>query len=893
MPVELLITKLRPPGLRRAPLRRDHLVPAVLPRLILLDAPAGYGKTRLAAQIYADWIFDGGAAAWLTLDKLDNDVVRCAAHLLEALRRATGQTAPEALRLLAVGGEQGEAPSAAALMTALLSAFAALDLPLLVVIDDLHLIDDAGVLDLLGALLLAPLDCLHWVIASRGLPALPLARLRAAGEVLDLDAQALTFSAEETAAFMRQAGTLVLTPTQVAQLHARTEGWAASLQLAAIALGSAEDADAFLKQFSGADRGVADFLVEEVFSRQTPEMQNFLLGTSILERFSAELCDALLCASSGRALIDEVERLNLFIFSLDRERQWYRYHRLFADLLRQRLQRTQPGEASGLHRRACDWLAAHGQLEPAIEHAFAASDAVRAGELIDAVSTPLFVSGRTATLRALAERLPSDVAARLPRLQLELAWEHTIRWRFAEARRALAAVEANAGLSGPEGPALRARLAHRQFMLQVFTDRLEEALPAGQAWLAAHDGREDFMSGSVAVALMMCEREAHSCDMTEARAAAFRRRFSEAGALYGMVFNETVVGSTHALRGDLKLAREAFEAAVNAAVRIHGEGSALAAMPAAQLAALAYEGNQLVEAQALLDSAVAAAPAEFGLVDSIIARQLTAARLARVQKRPSAAHQAVDDGLRVADEYGLPRLRAHMQAERVRLWLFEGRLKEATRLLADVPPATLPPAASSHVGSARLALLMAQARLDFERGASVDTLSLLRRWTAWAAERHCWASAVRLSLLLAALARRGGDMAAARRAIGDALRWGGASGFVRSFVDEGADIRVLLEDMPGGDDIRAALLQAFEAADGEVSLSVSAATQVDDPRSLSARELDILKLTAANLLTTEIASRLGLADTTVKWYWKRIFEKLGVRRRPLAIRLARQRGLIP
>lgn len=891
MPVELLTTKLRPPGLRRTPLRRDRLAPVELPRLVLLDAPAGYGKTRLAAQMHADWSVDGGAAAWLTLDALDNDVVRCVAHLLEALRRATGLAAPEALRLLATGAEQGEAPSAAALMTALLAAFAALERPLLLVLDDLHLIDDAGVLDLLGALLRAPLDRVHWVIAARGLPALPVARLRAAGEVLDLDARALSFSADETAAFMRLAGAPALTPPQIAQLHARTEGWAASLQLAAIALGTAADADAFLRQFSGADRSVADFLAEEVFSRQTPDLQAFLLATSILERFNAELCDALLGAPAGRALIDEVERLNLFIFSLDRERQWYRYHRLFADQLRQRLQRTQPAAVRELHRRACDWLAAHGQPEAAIEHAFAAGDAARAGELTDAVSTPLFVSGRTATLRALAERLPPDVAAALPRLQLELAWEHTIRWRFAEARRALAAVEAHAELSGPEGPALRARLAHRQFMLQVFTDRLEEALPAGHAWLAAHDGREDFMSGSVAVALMMCEREAHRCDMTEARAAAFRRRFSEAGALYGMVFNETVVGSTHALRGELRLARQAFEAAGQAAVRIHGEGSALAAMPAAQLAALAYEGNRLTEAQTLLELC-AAAPAEFGLVDSVIARHLTAVRLARAQRRPAAAHQALDSGLRVAGEYGLPRLRAHMQAERVRLWLFEGQLKEAARLLAGVPPATLPPAAAAHVGSAQVALLMAQARLDFERGVRADTLSLLRRWTAWAAERHCLASAVRLSLLLAALARRGGDMAAARRAIGEAVRWGGTAGFVRSFVDEGDDIRALLADMPDGDDSRAALLRAFEAEDGEAPVGVVAAAEPDDPRSLSARELDILKLTAANLLTTEIAARLGLADTTVKWYWKRIFEKLGVRRRPLAVRLARQRGLI-
>jgi LuxR family maltose regulon positive regulatory protein len=728
------------------------------------------------------------------------------------------------------------------------------------------------------------------VSAARGVPALPLARLRAAGEVMDIDARALAFSLPETAGFMQRTGAPALSAEQVGRLHARTEGWAASLQLAAIALGSADDVDAFLQQFSGADRDVADFLMEEVFNRQPPALRDFLLATSILERFDHALCDALLDSGGSRALIDEVERRDLFLLSLDRERACYRYHRLFADLLRQRLQRTRPQTLPLLHRRACDWLAADGQTEAAIAHAFAAGDMERAGALVDHVSTPLFVSGRTATLRALAARLPPAVADAQPRLQLELAWEHTIRWRFAEARHALAAVEAHADLGGADGPALHARLAHRQFMLQVFTDDLDGALTAGQAWLAVHGGGGDFMSGSVAVAQMMCERESHRCALTAARAAAFRQRFADTGALYGMVFSETVIGSTHAVRGELALARAAFEEAGRAAVRIHGEASLLAAMPAAQLAALAYEGNRLGEADALLERCAVAhgASTEFGLVDSVIARHLTAARLARARRQNDAAHLTLDRGLRLADEYRLPRLRAHLQAERVRLYLLDGHVKDAARLLAGFAPPGLPPAADVFCGSDRVALAMAQARIDFEHGAHADVLARLRRWTRWAAERQCLSPALRLSLLLAALARRCGDLVTARHALADALRWRGSADFVRSFVDEGEDIRALLAEQQG-DPLCGALLGAFDG--GEAALAPTLAAP-DDPRSLSARELDILGLTAANLQTAEIAARLGLADTTVKWYWKRIFEKLGVRRRPLAVRAARQRGLI-
>ena len=890
MTIELVHSKLQAPTWRRRSLPRPRLVPAEPPRLVLITAPAGYGKTRLAAQMHDDWRARGGAAAWLTLDAQDSDVVRVCAHLLEALQRASGRAAPEARRLIASGGEQGEAPSAAALLPALRAAFAALDAPLLLVLDDLHTVDGEVVLDLLGDLLRTPLDRLHWVIASRGMPALPLARLRAAGDVVDIDTRALAFSLPETVAFMQHSAARPLSEAQVGWLHARTEGWAVSLQLAAIALGSAADVDAFLQQFSGADRDVADFLMEEVFNRQPPALRDFLLDTSILERFDHALCDALCDGGGSRALIDEVERRDLFLLSLDRERAWYRYHPLFADLLRQRLQRTRPETVPALHRRACDWLAAHGHIEAAIEHALAAGDHARAGALVDGISTPLFVSGRTATLRALAARLLPQVADAQPRLQLELAWEHTIRWRFAEARHALAAVATHADLTGPDGPALHARLAHRQFMLQVFTDDLDGALTSGQAWLAAHGGGGDFMSGSVAVALMMCERESHRCALTAARAAAFRQRFADTGALYGMVFSETVIGSTHALRGELALAREAFEEAGRAAVRIHGEASLLAAMPAAQLAALAYEGNRLGEVDALLERCAAAhgVSAEFGLVDSVIARHLTAARLARARRQNDAAHLALDRGLRLADEYRLPRLRAHVQAERVRLYLLDGHAKDAARLLGGFAPPGLPPAADTFCGSDRVALAMAQARIDFEHGAHADVLARLRRWTRWAAERQCLTSALRLSLLLAALARRSGDLITARHALADALRWRGRADFVRSFVDEGEDIRALLTEQQG-DPLCDALLRAFDG--GEAALAPTLAAP-DDPRSLSARELDILGLTAANLQTAEIAARLGLADTTVKWYWKRIFEKLGVRRRPLAVRLARQRGLI-
>lgn len=899
-------TKLQPPTQRRELLRRDDLAAEISGhldnRLILVSAPAGYGKTSVLAQLYRQLSAQNRHAAWISLDPYDNDVVRFSAHLVEAIER-TGlalRRGVNGLLSAETGSHHGLAsgPVPQTLTTELINEFALLNVDLFVFLDDFHVVREAAVRDLVTALLQAPLPRLHLVIATREQPALPLARLRAIEQIHELDSARLAFTAAEIDGFLRLSDAPPLSAAQTASLRVKTEGWPASLQMAAIALRDSGDVDEFLARFSGADRGIGDFLVEEVLDRQPPELQRFLLATSILRRFNCALADAVLGETGSYALIDRLEAANLFIFSLDRDRSWYRYHHLFGELLRRRLSDRDPEFAAACHRRACDWLAAHDYVAEAIDHAFAIGDLERAGSLVDAASPSLFANAQTATLQAYAARLPPEVLKRLPRLQLELVWENIIRWRFDAVRSTLTEIAASidhdaVGLGPDERETLAMKRAHRDFMLGFFTDHVAAAEPAAHAWSRAYGARDAFMSASIAVATMVCRRETYHCDLTHAQVDTLRAQFLHARARYGTVFLDTVAGSILFMRGELDLAEQAYAQARDTADRLQGENSLLAVMPGAQLAELLHELDRRDEAQALID-AIRVHPVEFGLPDSAIARQVTTARLARARGDTAAAHRALDVATHLGDRFDLPRLHAHILAERVPLLIAEGALREAERCLRDpriaLDPEALMPA--GRIDSIKECLALSSARVDLETGRTTRAIRLLRRWYAWTADRRCARPSLKIALLLARLHQRDGDRLAARRCLLDALRWGSRGGFIRSILDEGEEITQLLDEVaatiePG---LRDYVRQLRRAA-GRV-IETPTPPRVTITANLGERELDIIRLTAGNMVSHEIADALGLTEATVKWYWQRIFEKLGVRKRALAVRAAREHGLI-
>src|SRR6266508_896568 len=431
---ELLATKVNIPRTRPDRLARARLFQrldeGMARALALVCTPAGFGKTTLLAH----WATNTNrAVAWLSLDPDHNDPARFWRYVVAALDRAREGLGEQLRPLLTAPTPL----SGHGVVTALINQFQAQPDELALVLDDYHVIEEAAIHDSLGFLLRHLPPQLHLVVSSRSDPPLPLARLRARGQLAELRAADLRFTAEETAAFLQEAWGLDLSLEAVAALETRTEGWAVGLQLAALSLRERPDPDAFLGAFAGTHRYVLDYLSEEVLERQPDRVRAFLLETSVLERLSGPLCDAVTGGSDGQDMLEELERANLFLVPLDEQRRWYRYHHLFAELLRARLQRAEADRVPELHRRAASWCERHGVTDDAIRHALASGDALWAARLVEEHLGETLRRGESAILARWLSLLPDDAIRSRPPLCLAQALLHYHSGHFESTERLL------------------------------------------------------------------------------------------------------------------------------------------------------------------------------------------------------------------------------------------------------------------------------------------------------------------------------------------------------------------------------------------------------------------------------------------------------------------------
>jgi len=449
----LLETKFHVPTPRRALVARSRLTERLSrageSALTLVSAPAGFGKTTLLT----DWLTDAPAnrrvTAWLSLDSGDNDPALFWAYVIAALQTAAPGVGQGALALLA----PTESPKEAFVVT-LLNDLAALSDDVVLVLDDYHVIEEPGIRDVMTYLVENLPPQIRLVIASRADPALPLARLRARGELVEIRAADLRFTLDEAAAYLNEVMGLNVTPGDVAALEGRTEGWIAALQLAALSMRGRDDVGGFIAGFAGDDRYIVDYLVGEVLQRQPEHVRGFLLHTSILSRLNSSLCDALTGRHDGKAMLEALDRGNLFLIPLDDRRLWYRYHHLFADVLRARLLDEQRDGVHELHRRASDWYARNGDQSAAIGHALEGEDFERAADLIEMAAMPAFRARQEATFRRWLEALPEEMFGVRPVLAIAVVGVHMVRGdiegvdaRLDEIERCLAAAE-----RGPPDP---------------------------------------------------------------------------------------------------------------------------------------------------------------------------------------------------------------------------------------------------------------------------------------------------------------------------------------------------------------------------------------------------------------------------------------------------------
>ncbi len=899
-------TKLVPPQKRTALIDRPSLHARFSRirdnRLLLVCAPAGYGKTTVLIQAHEHLRAQGRHVAWISLDEDDKDLTRFASYLLEAAGgNGVARQVPTATR---VGTEVTLAPDT--LRTSVLNELAMLRDEVYVILDDYHLITDPGIRNLVNTIVLSPVQQLRFLIASRTHNELPLSRLRALGQIQEVEVSDLTFSESEVSEFVARLRGRPISPAQVSRLRNVTESWAASLQMASIALRDVQDVDRFLDRFTGEHRSVGDFLGDEVLQRQPAELEEFLTLISILKRFNWSLCNAVTGASDSRARLEELERRNLFLFSLDPERKWFRLHHLFSGFLRRRFADRYPERLAESHLRASHWLAEHGYMTDAIEHAFDAGEVERAGELLDRASADLFAAGQTSTLMDLSSRLPKTLLEGLPRLQLERAWYSELSWKFADARIALERVQVvlDAGNSRfcqgeDERKALESKLAHRRLMLMVLADDMPGTIRLAREWAAQDTTRDAFMNASSGTALIAAKRVMFQCEGVQTSARMLQAGYMEGGALYGVVFHQCVTGNALFERGDLDFAHDAYEKALQVAVELQGEHSALYNMPALLLSELHYERNQLSSAEEML--AQREISSELGFVDNLMAGFVTRSRLHDLRGRAMEAEGLLREGAWLAAWYGFARMQATLLEERTRILLKHGHATEVQALHREftrVHDLAAPEAPGEASTLRDLAIAMAFSRVWIQEGNARAAVLLLRKWSAFTRARHCHRSAIRSGVLLARAQLAAGDRRGALRTLGETLVLGEHGRFIRSFIDEGRDIEELILETEGASGHQAdsrlrdyvGMLRRVRENPDELDLLSAArlCPEAGDREVLSSREIQIIELGSRGLQNADIAKTLFLAQSTVKWYWQRIYEKLDVRRRPDAIRVARE-----
>ncbi len=891
MSTQVLATKLYIPPTRPQLVPRPRLIERLneslgsTPGMTLISAPAGFGKTTLLSE----WVTRSGQpVTWISLDEGDNDIARFLTYFIAALQIVEANIGAGILERL----QPPQPPPTESILTTLLNEITAIPGPFVLVLDDYHVIDSKLVDQALTFLLEHLPPQMHFVIATREDPDLPLSRLRARGQLTELRAADLRFSLSEAAAFLNQVMGLKLSVEDVAALENRTEGWIAGLQLAALSMQGQKDTAGFIQSFTGSHRFVLDYLMEEVLARQSEQIQTFLLRTSILARMCGPLCDAVLRdpSVSGQETLEQLERANLFIVPLDNQRRWYRYHHLFADLLRQRLytgiassrEEAEP-RVNELHLRASQWYEDNGFALEAFRHAAATDDIERAERLIDGKRMPLHLSGGVIPILDWLESLPTDVLNARP----SLWWRH-------------AAMLLINGQTIGVGEKLQAAEAALARILQGTEPDEQTRNLIGQ-----------IAAASATLALTRYDVEGM---LTQSRRAL---EYLHPQNLFTRATANWSLGYAHTLLGERAAARQAFMEGISLSQTIGAVFSAILAMiglgniqeadnqlhQAAEtyrqvlhlagdhpqqiiseahlgLARVLYEWNDLDAAEQHTQKSLYLARQYENIIDRFVISEVFLARIKLAQGDVAGAASILAGTDQVVRQHNFVYRMPEVATAQVLVLIRQGNLSAAARL-ADT-----------------YNLPASQVRVHLAERDPSAALTVLESWRQQVESKDLKDEQLRAMVLQAVALHAHAEMGKALQALGDALGLAEPGGFIRLFVDEGIPMFRLLSEaavqkvMP---DYVARLLSAFEVEKQK--------TEENPPRSpsipiqplvepLSQRELEVLQLISQGLSNDEIGKRLFLALDTVKGHNRRIFDKLQVQRRTEAVARARELGLL-
>jgi len=935
VPAAILATKLYIPPHRANLVPRSRLTgklnEGLHHKLTLISAPAGFGKTTLLSEWIASFALsplpaststslplsvrsarlvvgqdatlsavDAARATWLSLDEGDNDPARFWSHFIAALQSLfpnIGEAAMDAL-------QSPQLPAIESILTSLLNEIAALPNDFILVLDDYHIIDSKPIDSALAFLIEQLPPQMHLVIATREDPGLPLSRLRARDQLTELRVKDLRFTESEAAEFLNRAMGLRLAMEDIAALEARTEGWIAGLQLAALSMQGLEDIAGFIQSFTGSHRFVLDYLLEEVLHRQSEAIQKFLLQTSILERMCGALCDALLLDPSinGQETLEYLEHANLFIVSMDNERRWYRYHHLFAELLRTRLARAYPDHIPDLHRRASDWYALNNFPYEAITHALTIQDWSRAADVIERHTDELPIHGERNTRLNWFESFPAQVLLDRPGLGLTYAWALLLSNQLDRAENQLNQLELRVQtvptLLG-EHYVIRVMVAARRLDVSSFYELArqalsrvppEEASPRSRILLTLGVAYEE-MSGDIAAA-RNAFREAYELGIASPSPSSVGNAPLPLTALAYLADYEW-------LQGNLRSASEMYEQALELSEKWGGQSSIALCLAQQGRASLLYEWNDLDGTVHALQDCFRIGELWKGSRFLVPAYGLSALVMqARGQvKEANELIQRAEQAAR--DTYSSPYDLGMLALYQIALWTAQNDFK-----VIEQWEQTHDSEWRSQTGRARDALTIALAQARITRYHRTRDISALEQASALIGPALQQAQAggialhvTRLLLLdaLALYAQR--NTASTLTTLKRALLQAEPEKYVRSFLDLGKPMQELLSWSLESPELSEPRLRAYVGgllsrfgADAPVGPSQPKDDALIEP--LTERELEVLRLVAQGLSNREIGDRLFLALSTVKGHTRLIFDKLQVQRRTEAVARARELGLL-
>jgi LuxR family maltose regulon positive regulatory protein len=910
MKTDLLSSKFYYPPHRQNLVQRPHLLESLdaglSGKLTLVSAPAGFGKTTVVSE----WLrYCGHPTAWLSLDTNDNDLSRFVIYLIAALQRID----PEIGIDLQAALEESLPPHFEILLTRLISEMERLPKKSIIVLDDYHLINAKPVHDVLNFLIeYLPLT-VHMVITGRTDPPLPISRLRVQGEVNEVRASQLRFTKMEVAVFLNDLMGFDLSPDDIDALEARTEGWIASLKLAALSMQGRDDRPEFIAEFSGSHRYVIDYLVDEVMARLPEEVRIFLRRTSILERFCAPLCEYVVGGSEEMDIIDYLDRSNLFLIPLDDHREWYRYHHLFADFLRKRLRETEPDRIPELHCRASQWYENEGLVDEAIQHALAAGDLDDAIRLVDQVAADLLVRREPNKLLKLMHQLPPDRCQDYPLLCIWHAWALVFLGQLEAVEPILQIAETNQSKAPGISiygyvTTVRAYLANQQGDLLKSKNLTEQALEGMST--ALPDRITLIFQGSAVIWLGVNHRLLGNLDKARQLFIEAAGINQKAGNFYAALASFEQLAKLAVIRGQLQQALDLYRSGLKLAqnwVDKGGkpQGSLIAAAgPQLGLGTVLYQLNDLVGAEAHIQRS--ADLYELGELWGRMHAYTMLAYLRQAQGEFETSAElftkvcSIEDTLTVrqSNTSDLPSrtqlatLLSHARPEMAHLltdasWRIENRGVHANDEVDFCSPADYP----REFDYSELACLLIAV------GRAAEALPLLTRLleAAITMERH--GDEIRYLVMMALAQHAQGNTQTALDMLNRALIQAEPQGYVRLFVDEGQPMAELLQ-LAISQNIAPDYANNLLAAFPELVLStipidkdLTANTQIlVEP--LSQREIEVLGLMAEGYKYKEIAKRLVVSINTVRHHTRNLYGKLEANNRAQAIGKAKELNIL-